>query len=775
MSQWADDSTNTAEASTSPSISSSSTPLLSTGQPQPLPSYLQQIGLHISELASKQHSGSVSPLNPHALHSANFITPLLAAFTARCITLEAEEQARATQTENPYPILEPEPLNEGLVPTPASSSRPHRLHLTKDAESSLIRSTLHRLHQLDEPLVETLKLQVSFESSYASEVARRRRSNLELDAANEEALNKIVDIGSNLTSNQVVASLYRAIFRLMMKNGCIDPKLQGQDRNIDREIAAALESVFPQSGLNAFTMQSAAEKKVHILNLINIVLGIRLFNRDINKGGAGLVDLPTLATNEVETFYEALEKESTTLGDICATYSEVLQMELERPGTIAASMIRLQHELLNRRQYILLLHQLQHEVLESMDGLKEAQTKFAEVCGELRTLVGLRSAVPKESVYPKFQQLALVWRSMEAERDMNRMRNFIFEQILLQYRQSFTSNLMEEDIELLTKNKKENKNKNEKNVVVENEAEFDEFVETLQASSDDSTLAEESKESSTSSSSPAASYRPVRLIKDNTPNFMSLPLEYQGYCPWTIVHRGGLLLPGNPALGIIRVLGRHYSFVSREAMREFVEDPEKYVEGVLSEARKCPTLIHLLCLQPYIPHSDISELFMLKEMMQENHAASSTYKVSTGCQTPQYINTSIPDPHYHWNEWELRRQALHLADLSKKKTVSSQTNLSHFRRDNATQYTLPRRHADGTAEGKGTQTGIEKSQQVERVYHYHAGLRGRPADPQTGHPGAAMRVVELRIGSQVEDTSNPSIQLKPGESLKTRIVRDIQK
>ena len=27
---------------------------------------------------------------------------------------------------------------------------------------------------------------------------------------------------------------------------------------------------------------------------------------------------------------------------------------------------------------------------------------------------------------------------------------------------------------------------------------------------------------------------------DSTPEFMQLPLEYQGYCPWTIVQRGGI-------------------------------------------------------------------------------------------------------------------------------------------------------------------------------------------------------------------------------------------
>jgi hypothetical protein len=42
------------------------------------------------------------------------------------------------------------------------------------------------------------------------------------------------------------------------------------------------------------------------------------------------------------------------------------------------------------------------------------------------------------------------------------------------------------------------------------------------------------------------------LSVHNTPDFMLLPLELQGYCPWTIVNARGLLVPGKPALGVIR-------------------------------------------------------------------------------------------------------------------------------------------------------------------------------------------------------------------------------
>ena len=46
-----------------------------------------------------------------------------------------------------------------------------------------------------------------------------------------------------------------------------------------REIAAALESVFPRIGLKAFTALPQEDKTAQLNELANIVLGIRLFNR----------------------------------------------------------------------------------------------------------------------------------------------------------------------------------------------------------------------------------------------------------------------------------------------------------------------------------------------------------------------------------------------------------------------------------------------------------------------------------------------------------------
>ena len=81
-------------------------------------------------------------------------------------------------------------------------------------------------------------------------------------------------------------------------------------------------------------------------------------------------------------------------------------------------------------------------------------------------------------------------------------------------------------------------------------------------------------------------------------------------------------------------------------MRDFCEDPEKFTDGVIKRACKCPDLIHLLCLQPYIPNSDISDLFSNQDALDTATLGASS-KVDSSAQTPaQYINTDAPDPNY---------------------------------------------------------------------------------------------------------------------------------
>ena len=54
--------------------------------------------------------------------------------------------------------------------------------------------------------------------------------------------------------------------------------------------SAALQSVFPPSELGSFMALTKQEKQHQLVELVHIVTGIRLFNKECGKGGAGIDD-----------------------------------------------------------------------------------------------------------------------------------------------------------------------------------------------------------------------------------------------------------------------------------------------------------------------------------------------------------------------------------------------------------------------------------------------------------------------------------------------------
>jgi hypothetical protein len=92
-----------------------------------------------------------------------------------------------------------------------------------------------------------------------------------------------------------------------------------------------------------------------------------------------------------------------------------------------------------------------------------------------------------------------------------------------------------------------------------------------------------------------------------------------------------------------------------------------------------------------------------------------TKDASTG--TPVHFVDTFIDINYHWNEWELRRKALKIVNLTNCTTLSQQTDLSHFRRNNDAQ-------VYGLRE-KNTQTKRDKGTNPPIVTSYIAGLRGK--------------------------------------------------
>lgn len=181
----------------------------------------------------------------------------------------------------------------------------------------------------------------------------------------------------------------------------------------------------------------------------------------------------------------------------------------------------------------------------------------------------------------------------------------------------------------------------------------------------------------------------IREMPLNTPNFMHIPLDFLGFCLVHIVEQG-LLMPGKPNLGVFKYNDKYCVFADQEAIEKFIQNPNYYLDTVVEKCRHMPELIHLLKMQDHFPDASLAALLQGRDGMHPLFSISAPLMVDKGGQCPTHFVEKNIEPNYHWNEWDLRKKALQMANIRKKLTVTTQTELSNFRIDNETQVWLPK-------------------------------------------------------------------------------------
>ncbi|KAF0683601.1 Aste57867_24367 [Aphanomyces stellatus] len=585
-----------------------------------------------------------------------------------------------------------------------------------DGVAALTQRSVTSLLQKDSPSLETIKMQLDFDLCYVKheeEVEKFRAAKAKKISNLHRSIVLLQPSGTG--DFETLTTLYRQIFTLLMVHA--DAEKSG-DRNIEREVAAALESVFPRIGLKSFVSMAPDDKKFQLKELASIVGGIRLFNKEIGKGGAGIsLSLGPSHTirDNVTSVSKLASEEVEEANQVCTEYTEVL-LHIHhynvKDNVTAERVKRWQEELNNKRQFLSYLQSLYEDIDVSTEKISRLTSSFDNELNTLKALVGSRTSLPKGQVYPVFEALAKAWDELEAEHQLLLARSRSIKS-LMEFKDSFTRTLSPQS-EWILKAKRagmppqedwfehsesENQPKNALGAVTRHEAK--------EGTADDSN----------------GNDVPVRMSVDSTPEFMQLPLEYQGYCPWTIVQRGGLLLPGDPSLGVIQYKNAYHVFVNERALDEFMANPQLYVSAVHDFVVRKPELIYLLRLQESFPDTSMASLMKMTNNRTHVHpllAPNAVQKVDAGTSTPIHFVEKNLDVNYEWNEWSLRRRAIKIANLRNYKTVSAQTTLSNFRKDVDQQVWLP---TDNT-----TQTGHDKGTNPTKTITYFAGLRGTPSD-----------------------------------------------
>lgn len=551
----------------------------------------------------------------------------------------------------------------------------------------------------EEPGIRCLRLQAAYESSFADVEGEAQKQKAESKTAEENVVRWISNFTAKFDQDfDTLTGLYKKIYAFLMLK-CTSPSgvsATPKDPAIEREVAAALESVFPRVGLRSFVALTGPEKAAQLQELAGIVLGIRLFNKKQQKGGAGLPDIDEAAEKlkSVELL-EKIQKEVDEENDMCKMYVDLITAAKNPPRSGPWEQLpdegeinRARSDLLFHRQYLCYLLNIQEDLARSIEQLAKDQKTLKEELIDLDSLVGGRVSVPKEQVYPRFDAVARVYRAAWQEVKALEARQNL-QGVLADLRKQYFPQPSQVAQDLVARYREVAGDEDDGEEPVDLDA-----LPGPQTSSQDTT------------------FRAVRLTVENSPGFLQLPLDFQGFCVHSLVTQDRLLVPGNPALGVIKYAGRYCVFATERGCVEFCSDPDKFFGGVRDVCYRNPELIHLLRIHEDFPKSSLHSIIQLTSGSQ----AAMMADVQT--ETPLHFVESNIDKNYEFNEWKMRRDALHMADIKHKQTSATQTALSHLRRENETQVYLPKE--------VGTNTTVERGTNPTRWRKYTSHIRGEP-------------------------------------------------
>ncbi|KAH0622132.1 hypothetical protein JD844_024157 [Phrynosoma platyrhinos] len=479
---------------------------------------------------------------------------------------------------------------------------------------------------------------------------------------------RLAPVSREITDNRArtreeLESVYRKIVSyVLLRSGLGSPT----DIKVIREATAALQSVFPQSELAAFLSLSKKEKEQQLKELTMIVTGIRLFNKDCGKGGEGIDDLPGILEEAVPAASHHIDLELHASQELAYRYTALIEMmHHSQNADMELRMTMLKEVLYNVRQHEAFLCIILSDVITCAQEIEMMHKQFDAQMEQLKNVVQAKTAVPTS-----FQDEILVLSFLN-----NLTVNL--QQFLGTHALIFPEDVMES------------------------------LLEGITVKTDQTRL----KESAETKVNPADFTKVEWFFPETTVNFSQLVIQYHGFCAYTFAVKDGLLLPGNPSLGVLKHKEKFYAFSSKEAAYTFAENPEKYIKMTAEKAKESAELIQLLEL-----HQQFESLAPYSQIRAKEKSLLPITKCDSSTQTDTHILPPTIVKDYEWNEWELRRKAIKLANLRQKLTRSMQTNLSHMRRDNCSQvYPL---------KDSGTQTKRENSSNVPRPQIFLAGLRG---------------------------------------------------
>ena len=316
---------------------------------------------------------------------------------------------------------------------------------------ALVTSVVESLGK-DTASLNTIKLQIGYHSSYLQQEFQRQQtiSNLTFEA--NKYIEDIVKFETKSANDyEGIKTLYKKIFKyLLFKN---TQHILGKYSNIgltpainntiEREVAAALESVLPHAGLRPFLSLSPSDKETQLCELSNIIIGIRLFNKEIKKGGVGLESFEDLINHSGRSLLGTLNQEISEVIEQCDNYTIFFTVaDLMKDKADPNTLEDYKSELTLKRQYLINLLELKSDVQASEQKVDSLATGYKKKMTDLQQLIGNKTSIPKDQVYPRFDAISQSYSELVEEKMLAMMRTELMK-VLLEHKGKLGSTLPE--------------------------------------------------------------------------------------------------------------------------------------------------------------------------------------------------------------------------------------------------------------------------------------------------------------------------------------------
>ncbi|EFN63753.1 Uncharacterized protein C6orf165-like protein [Camponotus floridanus] len=434
----------------------------------------------------------------------------------------------------------------------------------EEGNARLTQAIMKRLCDQSKPSLITLKNQLYFAKHYHNRDETVKKHRLRLHQKTRPLVAEICET-TKLDTGKDTERFYQKILAVItLLSGLGSPAIP----SILREVSVALQSVFQASELAHYVTLPKREKEEQLMELMCIVAGIRLFNRDCQRGGEGIDDLPSIlqealtkTRNSVLELLEPLMAKvykftAVVENAITRTSIDIADADSSKGATSdLEEQIEWAIEMLTAtRQQEIYIRKLLSDVERSESTMKTLMDRLQTRLFKLHDTVRYRTAVPIAQVYPQFIDLADIWMSLQDEVIiLSSINNFLWE---LQ---------------------------NLSNKIVYDQTKLDDISQNVDILTD------------------------AERLERSMGNLIR-------FCAWTFATTKGALIPGNPNNGVAKWRGKYYAFKSPEAAVKFGENPDRLTEkGLQLKVRhnqKVQTDVHIL--PPYIDKDYTSNIWELK-------------------------------------------------------------------------------------------------------------------------------------------------------------------